>query len=140
MNYTRVQGQSCGSTSRLVIHESIARPVLERVAALAGAIRIGRPADPATEMGSMISRAARDRCLAVVERAVADGARVIAGGRIPSDPDLAAGAFLEPTVVDRRRTGFGARPRRGLRAGPRCADLPDGGRGLATRERRASTG
>jgi betaine-aldehyde dehydrogenase len=101
MNYTRVQGQSCGSTSRLVIHQSIADAVLERVAALVAKIRIGRPGDPATEMGSMISRAARDRCLAVVERAVGDGARLVAGGRIPDDPELRAGAFVEPTVLDR---------------------------------------
>ncbi|HUQ78468.1 MAG TPA: aldehyde dehydrogenase family protein [Patescibacteria group bacterium] len=100
MNYTRVQGQSCGSTSRLVIHESIADSVMERVAALVAKIRIGRPTDPATEMGSLISRAARDRCVAAIERAVADGARVVAGGRIPADPELADGAFLEPTVLD----------------------------------------
>lgn len=99
MNFTRVQGQSCGSTSRLVIHEAIAAPVLERVAKLAGRIRIGLPTDPATEMGSMITRAARDRCLAVIERAVADGARVITGGAVPSDAALADGAYLQPTVV-----------------------------------------
>ncbi len=100
MNYTRVQGQSCGSTSRLVIHESIAEAVLERVATLVAKIRIGRPTDPATEMGSLISRAARDRCLAAVEQAVSGGARVVAGGEIPADPELAAGAFLQPTVLD----------------------------------------
>lgn len=100
MNYTRVQGQSCGSTSRLVIHESIAAPVLERVARLASAIRVGLPLDPATEMGSLISIAARDRCRAVVARATAAGARVLAGDTIPDDPALAAGAFLTPTVVD----------------------------------------
>jgi acyl-CoA reductase-like NAD-dependent aldehyde dehydrogenase len=100
MNFTRVQGQSCGSTSRLVIHESIARPVLDRVADLAGQIRIGLPTDEATEMGSMITIAARDRCREVVARAVAGGARVITGGGIPSDPTLADGAFLEPTVVE----------------------------------------
>jgi betaine-aldehyde dehydrogenase len=100
MNYTRVQGQSCGSTSRLVIHESIAGPVLDRVAGLVKKIRIGRPTDPATEMGSLINRAARDRCLAVIERAVGGGARVVAGGSIPSDGELADGAFLEPTVLD----------------------------------------
>ena len=100
MNYSRVQGQSCGSTSRLVVHESIARPVLDRVADLAGRIRIGLPTDPATEMGSMITPQARDRCLQVVQRAVADGARVIAGGGIPSDAGLANGAFMQPTVVE----------------------------------------
>jgi betaine-aldehyde dehydrogenase len=100
MNFTRVQGQSCGSTSRLVIHTSVARAVLDRVAALARAIRIGLPADPRTEMGSMISASARDRCVVMVERSVEAGARVTAGGRVPADPDLAGGAFLEPTVVE----------------------------------------
>jgi acyl-CoA reductase-like NAD-dependent aldehyde dehydrogenase len=99
MNFTRVQGQSCGSTSRLVIHESIASDVLERVAEQAGRIRIGLPTDPATEMGSMITRAARDRCLEVVGRATAGGARVVTGGRVPEEPWLGRGAFVEPTVV-----------------------------------------
>jgi acyl-CoA reductase-like NAD-dependent aldehyde dehydrogenase len=105
MNFTRVQGQSCGSTSRLVVHETIAGPVLERVVDLAARIRIGLPSDPATEMGSMITPAARDRCLAVVDRAVADGARVLAGGGIPDDPALAGGAYLQPTVVGDVRPG-----------------------------------
>jgi len=99
MNFTRVQGQSCGSTSRLVVHERIAEPILGRVAALVGQIRIGLPTDPATEMGSLISVAARDRCLAVVERAMGAGARLVAGGSIPSDPALVGGAYLMPTVV-----------------------------------------
>ncbi|MGK2850604.1 MAG: aldehyde dehydrogenase family protein [Candidatus Limnocylindrales bacterium] len=100
MNFSRVQGQSCGSTSRLVIHDAIARPVLDRVADLVGRIRIGLPTDPTTEMGSLITVAARDRCLAVVGRAVAAGARVLAGGAIPSGSDFASGAFLQPTVVE----------------------------------------
>ncbi len=101
MNYTRVQGQSCGSTSRLVVHASIAEPVLQRVAAAAARIRIGPPMDPDTEMGSLISLAARDRCVAVLERARVAGARILAGGRAPAGEALANGAFFEPTVVDR---------------------------------------
>ncbi|MDP9282639.1 MAG: aldehyde dehydrogenase family protein [Chloroflexota bacterium] len=105
MNYTRVQGQSCGSTSRLVIQETIAEDVLARVAARAAKIKVGMPMDPATEMGAMISRTARDRCLGVVDRAVREGARVIAGATVPDDPALAGGAFLTPTVVDRVAPG-----------------------------------
>lgn len=105
MNYTRVQGQSCGSTSRLVIHASIAEAVLEQASALAAHIRIGMPLDPATEMGSLISQGARDRCLAVIGRAVAAGARIRAGGSIPDGPGLEAGAFLQPTILDRVRPG-----------------------------------
>jgi acyl-CoA reductase-like NAD-dependent aldehyde dehydrogenase len=99
MNYTRVQGQSCGSTSRLVIHESIAEDVLDRAAILAQQIRVGIPTDPATEMGTMITPAARDRCIGFVERAQASGARLVTGGRAPSAEALARGAFLEPTIV-----------------------------------------
>jgi acyl-CoA reductase-like NAD-dependent aldehyde dehydrogenase len=105
MNYTRVQGQSCGSTSRLVVHQSIAEPVLERVAEGVGRIRIGMPLEPDTEMGSLISRQARDRCLAVVSDGAGAGARVRAGGRIPDRAELSAGAFMEPTVVDQVRPG-----------------------------------
>jgi betaine-aldehyde dehydrogenase len=105
MNFTRVQGQSCGSTSRLVIHESIADEVLQRVVERAAKIRIGMPTDPATEMGSMITLAARTRCLEIVERAVSDGARVLTGGAASVDPTLVGGAFLQPTVVDRVRPG-----------------------------------
>ena len=105
MNYTRVQGQSCGSTSRLVVHRDIAEPVLDRVAAAAARIQIGPPLDEATEMGSMITSAARDRCVSVVERAASAGAVVLAGGRAPEREELAGGAYLEPTVVGRVRPG-----------------------------------
>lgn len=100
MNFTRVQGQSCGSTSRLVIHESIADGVLERVVERAGRIRIGMPTDASTEMGSMISIPARDRCIDLVNEAAGHGARILAGNRPPDDAVLSGGAFLRPTIVD----------------------------------------
>jgi acyl-CoA reductase-like NAD-dependent aldehyde dehydrogenase len=100
MNFTRVQGQSCGSTSRLIAHRSIAAPLLERVAERAGRIRIGLPLAETTEMGSLISTAARDRCIDLVGDAVRSGARLVAGGAPPRAADLAAGAYLAPTVVD----------------------------------------
>jgi acyl-CoA reductase-like NAD-dependent aldehyde dehydrogenase len=105
MNYTRVQGQSCGSTSRLVIHASVADDVLDRVATRVARIRIGSPLEPETEMGSMISVAARDRCLDAVATGTAGGAHLVTGGSAPDRADLARGAFIEPTVVDRVRPG-----------------------------------
>ncbi|HEY7625033.1 MAG TPA: aldehyde dehydrogenase family protein, partial [Candidatus Limnocylindria bacterium] len=75
--------------------------VLGRVAARAAKIKVGMPMEPATEMGAMITKAARDRCIAAVERAVGAGARVLTGATVPSDPALKDGAFLAPTVVDR---------------------------------------
>jgi acyl-CoA reductase-like NAD-dependent aldehyde dehydrogenase len=100
MNFTRVQGQSCGSTSRLLVHRDIHDALVRRVVALAGAIRIGPPTDPATEMGSLISHQSRDRCVRLVASAVADGGRVVLGGGPAEDPGLRQGAFMEPTIID----------------------------------------
>ncbi len=99
MNFTRVQGQSCGSTSRVLIHESIAEPFVQRVVDRVRRIRLGPPMAPDTEMGSMINQTARDRCLTAVAEAVAQGAIVVAGGQVPREEALEAGAYLAPTVL-----------------------------------------
>lgn len=106
MNYTRVQGQSCGSTSRLLAHEDLIAPLTERILARVEKIKIGLPDDPATEMGSLVSHAHRERVLGFVERAVAAGGELLAGGKPPADPELRAGAFLEPTVIGNVRPGM----------------------------------
>ena len=99
-NFARVGGQSCGATSRLLIHEDLREAVLERVVDATEGIRIGMPEDPATHMGCMVSHAHRDRILGFVEAGKADGARLLTGGAPPSDPRLAAGAFVRPAVFD----------------------------------------
>ena len=48
-------GQSCGSNSRLLLHESLHDEVVERIVAQVAAIRIGDPLDPASEMGPVNS-------------------------------------------------------------------------------------
>jgi len=100
-NFARVGGQSCGATSRLLLHESLHDEVLERVVADTAAIKLGIPDDPATEMGCMVSHAHRDRVLSMIGDAREDGARLLVGGGRPENrPDLDAGAFVEPTVFD----------------------------------------
>jgi len=99
MNFTRVQGQSCGSTSRLFLHDAIHDEVLDRVRELAGAIVVGDPLDPTIEMGALISTGSRDRCLGIIERAQSEGASLVLGGRSASVSGLDGGAFLEPTIL-----------------------------------------
>ncbi|MEA2535919.1 MAG: betaine-aldehyde dehydrogenase [Chloroflexota bacterium] len=100
MNFTRVQGQSCGSTSRLLVHRDVHRQVVDLVVELAGAIRIGLPTDPATEMGSLINIGSQERCTRMVGAAVGEGARLVLGGTPPADPELEGGAYFLPTVLD----------------------------------------
>ena len=93
MNFTWC-GQSCGSTSRAFIHEKICDTVLERVKTRNPVI----PTDPATTMGAIISRAQFDRVMAYIDSANREGARLLTGGGRPSDPALAKGRYIEPTV------------------------------------------
>ena len=99
-NFARVGGQSCGATSRLLIHASQREAVLERVVESTEQIRIGMPDDPSSDMGCMVSHAHRDRILGFVDAGHADGGRLLTGGTPPVDPHLAAGAFIRPAVFD----------------------------------------
>ncbi|MNX95241.1 2-formylbenzoate dehydrogenase [compost metagenome] len=98
MNFTW-SGQSCGSTSRVFLHESIHDPVLEQVVRLLPERhKPGIPTDPATTMGSLVSRAQLDKVEHYVRIGQEDGGRLVCGGRRPADPALKDGFFHEATI------------------------------------------
>jgi betaine-aldehyde dehydrogenase len=97
MNFTWC-GQSCGSTSRAFIHEKIHDAVIECVKVRIRHWKPGIPTDPATTMGAIISKAQFDRVMGYIDSAKREGARLVTGGGRPSDPALAAGLYVEPTV------------------------------------------
>jgi len=97
MNFTWC-GQSCGSTSRAFIHEKIYDAVLAKVKAKVGHYKPGVATDPSTTMGSIISKTQYERILGFIDSAKQEGARLLTGGGRPSDPALAKGFFIEPTV------------------------------------------
>ncbi|WP_160287496.1 aldehyde dehydrogenase family protein [Pseudomonas knackmussii] len=96
------QGQACIAGSRLILHERIADDFLGRFVELAKSIRLGNPLDPDTEMGPLTSALHRDRVLSYMEVAKEQGGRILTGGKAPSDPALAGGYYVEPTVVEAR--------------------------------------
>jgi acyl-CoA reductase-like NAD-dependent aldehyde dehydrogenase len=91
-------GQSCGSTSRLLLHESVYDEVVERVGARLRQLRLGDPLDPASEMGPVNSRRQYERVLGFIEAARAEGAQLVAGGRRPPGAAFARGWWIEPTL------------------------------------------
>jgi acyl-CoA reductase-like NAD-dependent aldehyde dehydrogenase len=93
------QGQACIAGSRLILHESIAAPFLERFIRLTESIRVGNPLDPGTEMGPLTSEGHLQRVLGYIELARSENAEILTGGTAPDDPALAAGSYLRPTVV-----------------------------------------
>jgi acyl-CoA reductase-like NAD-dependent aldehyde dehydrogenase len=93
-------GQTCICASRHLVARKLYPEFVERLAAKAKTIRIGDPTDPATQLGPVISDRQRRRVLSYVEAGLDEGAKLVAGGRIPqlADPRLAGGFFVEPTV------------------------------------------
>ena len=99
MNFTWA-GQSCGSTSRVFLHESHHDEVLEKVVQyVKKEYQAGSPTDMSTTMGPVISKAAQDRVLSYIKSAKSEGARLVTGGKIPElSSDIQKGYFIEPTI------------------------------------------
>lgn len=91
-------GQVCSATSRLLVERSIHRQFVDRLVERVRTIRVGAGLDHATEMGPLISALQRDRVMSAIDAAVADGARLVAGGR--TGPGGAQGWFVLPTIFD----------------------------------------
>jgi 2-formylbenzoate dehydrogenase len=100
MNYTATAGQSCGSTSRLLLHESIADQVLDSVVEQVRAIRVGHPLADGTQMGPVIDRRQYAKSMDTIAAATTAGAAALAGGGRPDTvgPD---GWYVAPTVLGR---------------------------------------
>ncbi len=91
-------GQSCGSNSRLLVHESLYDDVVERVVAQVSSIRVGDALDPNSQMGPVNSAGHYQRVLSFVESAKQDGAKLLTGGERPKGEAFRRGYWLRPTV------------------------------------------
>jgi betaine-aldehyde dehydrogenase len=91
-------GQSCGSTSRILAHESVYDELVERVAARTDAVRLGDPLDPTSEMGPVNSERHYNNVLKFVEAGKRGGAKLVAGGARPEGEQFKRGYWLCPTV------------------------------------------
>lgn len=94
----RSQGQSCVAGSRLLVDGRVAADFLELLATEIALLKIGDPLADETEYGPLISAAHRERVHSFVAEAVANGAKLLAGGKIPAEP--ARGFYYLPTLLD----------------------------------------
>ncbi|MBZ8133324.1 aldehyde dehydrogenase family protein [Afifella sp. IM 167] len=91
-NSMRLAGQSCVSVQNIAVHESLARPFAEKLAAVVDTLKVGDPLAGDTDIGTLIDEAAAIRVDEAVARAVSGGAEGLRrGGR--------AGAQLAPSVL-----------------------------------------
>lgn len=92
-------GQVCLCTERIYVERAVFDDVAAGLAEHAGRLRLGRPEDPATTTGPLISQAHREKVLSYFELARAEGATVLAGGGVPTLGDgLDTGSWIQPTL------------------------------------------
>jgi betaine-aldehyde dehydrogenase len=91
-------GQVCSAGCRVIVEASVHDDFVAAVAERAERIRLGHGMDDRTQTGALISAEHRAKVEAHVADALAAGARLVAGGRRPDDPELQDGFFYRPTV------------------------------------------
>lgn len=94
------QGEVCVSTSRLLLADEIYDEFMEKLVRRVKRIRIGDCLDENTQMGSLISRGHRETVHGFVERAIAEGGKVVCGGRMLTEAPYDKGSFYEPTIIE----------------------------------------
>lgn len=93
------QGEVCTAASRLLVHESIADPFLDKLLTIAKRIVPGDPLEPKTNFGAMVSAEQMQTALRYIEGATRDGAALRLGGKRAREES--GGFYVEPTVFDK---------------------------------------
>jgi acyl-CoA reductase-like NAD-dependent aldehyde dehydrogenase len=91
-------GECCNSGSRLIVHETVAETLLDRVITLADRVRTGDPLDEQTQLGAIINEAQHQKILGHIEHSKSSGAQLRLGGTALTRP---SGRYVAPTIFDR---------------------------------------
>jgi aldehyde dehydrogenase (NAD+) len=95
MRFLRNAGQSCGATTRVLVHSSMYDECVSRTQALFAGLVTGDPNDPSVDIGPLISKPHQQRVEGFIERAVADGSEVVGQGSVSAS----SGYFVAPHLV-----------------------------------------
>jgi (Z)-2-((N-methylformamido)methylene)-5-hydroxybutyrolactone dehydrogenase len=91
-------GQTCIAGSRLLVQETIYDELVERLTAIAKTVKMGDPADLATQLGPIANEPQYKKVLEYLDIAKGEGARAVVGGSAASRPECGRGWFVEPTI------------------------------------------
>ncbi|MEI3611344.1 NAD-dependent succinate-semialdehyde dehydrogenase [Pseudogracilibacillus sp. SO30301A] len=91
-------GQTCISTNRIYVAESIVEEFGKRLAQKTAELRIGNGMEDGVDVGPVINKGAMEKIAAQVEDAVKNNGKILQGGNIHK-PEEGSGYFYEPTVI-----------------------------------------
>jgi acyl-CoA reductase-like NAD-dependent aldehyde dehydrogenase len=91
-------GQTCSALTRLLVPSALLDEVVGNLEVFAQFATMGDPLDPTTQQGPLVSKIQQERVRGYINAAIAEGARLVAGG--PEQPEhLPRGFFVKPTVL-----------------------------------------
>ena len=93
------KGEACTAASRILVDKRVAEAFTNRLSEGVRALKVGAGNDPTTHVGPVVSKAQQERVLKYIEIAKQEGARTVAEGRLPTDPALAGGFYVAPTLL-----------------------------------------
>lgn len=93
-------GQRCTSTRRLIIHENIYDKVAAALVAAYQQLRIGNPLDENNHVGPLIDVDAVEKYNKALERAVAEGGKILVNGDVFSGEGYESGCYVKPAIVE----------------------------------------
>jgi betaine-aldehyde dehydrogenase len=91
-------GMVCASPGRFYIHEKIHDEFVAKFVAAVQKIVVGDPNDEKTDMGPVVSAEHRDRVEGYIKKGIEEGAKLLLGGKRPTQPPLDKGYYIMPTV------------------------------------------
>ncbi|HEX8593208.1 MAG TPA: aldehyde dehydrogenase family protein [Pseudomonas sp.] len=92
------QGQVCSATSRLLVQDSIAPRLIERLVEETRKITIGPGMEPGVLLGPLVSKGQYEKVLGFIDQGQASGAKLLTGGKRPAQ--MPQGYFMEPAIFD----------------------------------------
>jgi aldehyde dehydrogenase (NAD+) len=92
-------GQRCTSTRRVIMHESVASKVRDKLLAAYKSLPIGNPLDRKTVMGPMIDKHAVDMVQESIQRLKDEGGEVLYGGERLEGEGFAGGCYMKPCLA-----------------------------------------
>jgi betaine-aldehyde dehydrogenase len=96
----RNAGQACGSTSRLIMEESLKEKALPLILSAVKSLKVGLPSEETTDVGPLVSKSQEEKVLSYIKYGKENNYKIIAGGNKIRDEPLNRGYFIEPTVFD----------------------------------------
>ena len=94
------QGEVCSAGSRLLVDRKIHKKFVEAMLKKIPNIKLGHGLEEGVKMGPLVSRQHLEKVEGYVAAGISEGAKLVCGGKRPSDAALAKGNFLEPTIFD----------------------------------------